>query len=356
MCDDMNEKPEYLKESIKVSIIVPVYNSEKYIEDTVNSILKQEFDNYEIILVDDGSKDNSGRICDELAKKNCIITVIHKENGGICSARNEGLKAAQGEYIGFCDNDDRYLPNLLRDNYTLAKKYGADIVRFNRKRVKSNRNGRYETEVNFMPKGVHFFQGEEIDKNYLCIRKCSVAVWSALYKKSFLEKHRLRFPIKAKSGLEDRIFNILAYRYCDSIVLNSKVYYVWLRREDHSTSDKFDMNIIKTIYYCIKIEKETYERRNVEKYVKGYWNNIILFYIYFCFWNINRDCCNLNILKRIQVLRNLRSYIFSSSCFSYDSSVSVKEIDKLEKKILYFFNNNKYILLYCFLKFKNQEY
>ena len=112
---------------IKISIIVPVYNSEKYLPETAQSILKQSFSDFELILVDDGSKDGSGKICDQLAAKDTRIKVIHKTNGGICSARNAGLKEAAGEYIAFCDNDDIYLPGLLEDNYALAKKYDADV-------------------------------------------------------------------------------------------------------------------------------------------------------------------------------------------------------------------------------------
>lgn len=89
--------------------------------ETAQSILKQSFSDFELILVDDGSKDGSGKICDQLAAKDTRIKVIHKTNGGICSARNAGLKEAAGEYIAFCDNDDIYLPGLLEDNYALAK-------------------------------------------------------------------------------------------------------------------------------------------------------------------------------------------------------------------------------------------
>ena len=98
---------------IKISIIVPVYNSEKYLPETAQSILKQSFSDFELILVDDGSKDGSGKICDQLAAKDTRIKVIHKTNGGICSARNAGLKEAAGEYIAFCDNDDIYLPSCI---------------------------------------------------------------------------------------------------------------------------------------------------------------------------------------------------------------------------------------------------
>ena len=107
----------------KISVIVPVYNVEKYLNRCVNSILAQTFDDFEIILIDDGSKDSSPEICDDLAKKNDKIKVFHKENGGQSSARNMGLSAAQGEYISFVDSDDWIEPNMFECLYDLLQKH-----------------------------------------------------------------------------------------------------------------------------------------------------------------------------------------------------------------------------------------
>ena len=118
-----------------ISVVVPVFNEEgnvKELHREIYEVCTREKYNFEIIFVDDGSKDGSGKICDQLAAKDTRIKVIHKTNGGICSARNAGLKEAAGEYIAFCDNDDIYLPGLLEDNYALAKKYDADVVRYSR--------------------------------------------------------------------------------------------------------------------------------------------------------------------------------------------------------------------------------
>ncbi len=90
----------------KISIIVPVYNVEKYLKECIESILSQTYKNIEIILIDDGSTDNSGKICDEYLKKDSRVKVIHKENGGLSDARNTGIEIASGKYIGFVDSDD----------------------------------------------------------------------------------------------------------------------------------------------------------------------------------------------------------------------------------------------------------
>ena len=107
----------------KISVIMPVYNSKQFLRMAVDSVLNQTFKDFELILVDDGSKDGSGAVCDEYAQIDARVKVIHQENGGICSARNTGMKAAVGEYLAFIDNDDEYLPNLLEENYTLAKEH-----------------------------------------------------------------------------------------------------------------------------------------------------------------------------------------------------------------------------------------
>ena len=102
-----------------ISIIVPVYNVEDYLEDCVHSLELQTYKNIEIILVDDGSPDRSGKICDKLALKDARIKVIHKKNGGLSDARNEGLEHSNGEYIAFVDSDDIVEPNFIKVLYSL---------------------------------------------------------------------------------------------------------------------------------------------------------------------------------------------------------------------------------------------
>ena len=112
----------------KVSIIVPVYNAEKYLHRCVESILSQTFLEYELLLIDDGSPDRSGEICDEYAQKDNRIHVFHKENGGVASARQFGLEHAQGEFVIHADPDDYVESSMLEELYECAKKNQADLV------------------------------------------------------------------------------------------------------------------------------------------------------------------------------------------------------------------------------------
>ena len=114
-----------------VSVIVPVYKVERYIRKCIDSILKQSFTDFELILVDDGSPDKCGKICDEYAAKDKRIKVIHKKNGGLSDARNAGLDYATGGYICFIDSDDWIHKDLLKDNLERLVSENADVIIFN---------------------------------------------------------------------------------------------------------------------------------------------------------------------------------------------------------------------------------
>ena len=130
----------------KISIIVPIYNVEKYLNRCIDSIINQTYKNLEIILVDDGSPDNCGKICDEYAKKDNRIKVVHKENGGVSSARNAGLDIVTGDYIGFVDGDDYIKFNMYEKLLNSAIKYNSDIafcnseIHYNNEIIPSNFN------------------------------------------------------------------------------------------------------------------------------------------------------------------------------------------------------------------------
>lgn len=117
-----------MNKDIKLSVIVPVYNSEKYLNRCVDSLVKQTLKDIEIILVDDGSKDSSPAICDEYAEKYGNITVLHLENGGPARARNKGIEIAKGEYLAFCDSDDYVELNMYEKLYANAIEYHTDIA------------------------------------------------------------------------------------------------------------------------------------------------------------------------------------------------------------------------------------
>ena len=125
-------------DKIKFSIIVPVYNVRKYVTECIESILKQSYDNYEVLLINDGSTDGSGDICEKYTVKNKKIKVFHKKNGGLSSARNFGLEKATGDYVVFVDSDDYIAPWSLSEFYKVLKNRDFDVIETRLTEVKEN--------------------------------------------------------------------------------------------------------------------------------------------------------------------------------------------------------------------------
>ena len=170
-----------------ISVIVPVYNVESYLPRCVDSILAQTYPSLEIILVDDGATDNSGAICDAYGAKDSRITVIHKANGGLSSARNAGLDAAQGEYIAFVDSDDWIEPEMYSHMLSLLHKYEAKLVCAGRYDV-SEKTG--EKNVGLCPKKEEVLTGEELVGKIFLWDGCDSSACDKLYHRSVLEGFR----------------------------------------------------------------------------------------------------------------------------------------------------------------------
>ncbi|MCQ2387266.1 MAG: glycosyltransferase [Clostridia bacterium] len=178
-------------ENVKISIIVPVFNTEKYLSECINSLINQTLKNIEIILVDDGSTDNSPAICDEFALKDNRIKVFHKENGGQSSARNLGLKNSNGEYILFVDSDDTILDVACEKMYHVAKRLKADIVHgdtLNQKeQIEKDSNVRYMPCENIV---VDCYDYLRLALKYNCY---DIVPWLNLIKKDYIVKNDLYF-------------------------------------------------------------------------------------------------------------------------------------------------------------------
>ena len=171
----------------KISVIVPVYNVEEYLSRCVDSILAQSYENLEVILVDDGAKDASGAICDDFAVKDPRVKVIHKENGGLSSARNRGLEAATGEYIAFVDSDDWITPDAYEHLLHLMEKYEVKLVCGGRYDV----NGKTgEKTTGLCPQKEEVISAEELAGRIFLWDHCDSSACDKLYHRSLLENFR----------------------------------------------------------------------------------------------------------------------------------------------------------------------
>lgn len=202
-----------------ISIIVPVYNVEKYIYRCVDSILGQTCQDFELILVDDGSPDNCGAICDEYAAKDARIRVIHKLNSGASSARNAGLDVATGKYIMFCDSDDYASPDWAAQMYEAICLYPNAFINCNAVTIdKKVKTLRYDAgcKENILVLDSYFdLYNTSLDSS----------LWNKIYSREAILKNNFRFNEQLRIG-EDVAFNSAYYKLCDQIVfVNSPLYF-----------------------------------------------------------------------------------------------------------------------------------
>ena len=202
-----------------ISVIIPIYNVERYLDKCIRSVVDQTYKNLEIILVDDGSPDQCGTICDKWAEKDERIRVIHKINGGLSDARNVGLDAATGAYIGFVDSDDYIHPQMFKKLYEKIKEYNADLAICGFNRVEEN-NGMIISSVNMPVDGL--IEKKEAMK-YVCCKGSFVVVWNKLYKRELF--NGLRF-IYGKIA-EDRFIMHELIHKCTRIVAVLANYYYY---------------------------------------------------------------------------------------------------------------------------------
>ncbi len=221
----------------KISVIVPVYKAEKFIVECVDSILKQSFSDIELILVNDGSPDNSGAICDEYALKDNRIKVFHQENGGVCSARNKGLDNATGKYIFFVDSDDYIAEDTLEVLYNDLVKNNADIsIGFmGCDNVTEELDNKVEiwTGKDGLIKGL-----EDNPALYGCCNK--------LFRYELVKD--VRFVVGRKVH-EDGYFNFLALIKLPTIVVRNKVTYTYRNNPDSASHAAFSEKFFDVLYF-----------------------------------------------------------------------------------------------------------
>ena len=208
-----------------ISVIIPVYNTEKYLASCIESILRQDNVSLEIILVDDGSKDTSPLICDEYSNKYRNIKVYHIKNSGPATARNEGFKVAKGEYVTFTDSDDKMEPLMLYKMISAGKKHHADIVCCNYKEVDEEGHITDRTYSN----KTHILNHEEALVNFYSKDKIFSQCWTKLFKRQLLIDHHIENDSTLRFD-EDIIYNIRAFRYAKTTVIIDEPLYEYTIR------------------------------------------------------------------------------------------------------------------------------
>lgn len=203
---------------IKFSVIIPIYNRENYIEECINSVLAQSYPVYEIILVDDGSKDKSGEICDNYAENYPYIKVIHKRNEGVSIARNTGIREASGEYIFFLDSDDRISVNAIESFYNIIKKYpDLDFVHGRMRRFKG-KSTIIQDDLTLTSEEIYGLNGQEVFI-MLYLNGCLFGGLHGVYRRKYLLELNNLYIEHLNMG-EDLEFNIRIFANTSKLAIN----------------------------------------------------------------------------------------------------------------------------------------
>lgn len=231
-----------MKEEL-VTLVVPIYRVEKYLDRCVESLVKQTYSNLEIILVDDGSPDRCPQICEEWAARDGRIRVIHKENAGLGMARNTGMEVASGQYICFIDSDDYIVPETVAEAYEAMLRYGAELVAFGMMNV--NRYG--EVVSALTPKGSKIcYRGKEVQEVFLPdwidnrhvgvqVQNLCLSAWSCMYSMELIRRENWHFVSERELISEDSYSLIQLAKGIECVVVLEKALYCYCDNETSLT-------------------------------------------------------------------------------------------------------------------------
>lgn len=229
-----------------ISVIVPVYNTGKYLEACVKSIVQQEYPNIEIILVDDGSSDKlTIQTCKSLQDRYKNVSLVCQSNGGSASARNHGIRMAKGKYLGFVDSDDYIEPDMYSSLYNDLTKHNVKVALGG---IATEENGRFIDRVDSVPSGIY--------DHTTVMHHFMLGQWHSactnLYEKSLFEE--VLFPVNEVN--EDYMLNYWIFKKLDAVFVNNKVFYHYIRREGSNTSSPISMRFIDWLKHTELVLKE----------------------------------------------------------------------------------------------------
>ena len=334
----------------QISIIMPVYNSEQFVAGSIESVLAQQFTSWELIIIDDGSTDNSGQICDSFSLKDSRVKVFHINNGGVSNARNYGIQQANGEYIQFLDSDDYLVPETLQTAYT--QKGDSDLLiwgyeRFPRKVIKCADSVR------------HYMNHEEFAEAFLLLMENNLFAipWNKLYRRGLIIENNVCFQ-KGLSLGEDHLFNLAYLKVCTKIKVIPEILHRYRYGENDSLSAKFRANYME-IQQRLKEETDrTFHHAEAVVLLTGRnYTNDTINYIMVC---IRKS--NLSELQKIRKIRRcLHNEFFTANLKKEDLDVmQIRELTKLlilgkHAYLLYIFCTGKKILDQCLEKIRKQN-
>ncbi len=270
----------------KVSIIVPVYNAEKYLERCINSLKNQSLEDIEIILVDDASSDLSPQICDKAFREDPRIKVIHKVNEGAGKARNAALQIATGKYIGFVDSDDFIEKDMFKTLFEKAEKYNSELVMSGVLFVDGNMFSKEgeRTLKTYFDKDTHFETEEDLKKLRMGIvgalpddaddSKYGMSIWKNLFRRDIIEKKSIVFESEREMLSEDALFMIDYISSIKKATGIKEAFYNYCRNEDSISKSYKKDRFEKSLVFVSEVEKrfkKDIEPKEYQVYVYRFW-------------------------------------------------------------------------------------
>ena len=302
-----------MAENIKISVIMPVYKVEEYVGKAIESIQAQTLKEWEFLIVDDGTPDKSGEICDAYAAKDERIHVIHKENGGAPSARNVAIDIAKGEYMYFMDSDDWAEPTMLEDMYNLAKRDNAQLV------VAGFYIDTYYTDTEYRQDD--FVVADAVYSNKEAFRKNAYKLfdknllytpWNKLFESRYVMENNLRFPT---TFWDDFPFNVSVVRNIERVTVTSKQYYHFIRKRAESETAAYRPNMYEKREdehgWMINLYKEwnVHNAESREMIARRYVERLIG-----CVENITNPKCTLSYREKRKQVKDMLSKQHVAQC------------------------------------------
>ena len=309
---------------MKLSIIIPVYNVEQYLESCVKSVITQTYQDLQVILVDDGSIDSSGALCDQLAKQDTRIQVIHKPNGGLSDARNAGLKVATGDYVAFLDSDDVYLlQDGIEQMMHVVAKDKPDLLLFQCVDIYPVRQSvRRAYDSDFLVNHT----GTEVFHQLVRMQSFNMSACFQLIRRELLEKHQLYF----EKGLlsEDVDWSLRLWQYVSKVRAINLPFYGYQHREG-SISTTYTIRNLRSYEHIFAKFVQLYNERVVETDTELYWQTV-MGYLAQMYTNCLYNYGQLTIQERKDNYYILRDY---ASLLNHSISIKSHRVVKLKRWI-----------------------
>lgn len=261
-------EPQSFKYSVEVSIVIPVYNSEKYIVQTINSVLNQTFPNFELLLIDDGSTDNSGKICDDFSSKYTCIRVIHSSNKGVSHARNIGIKQAIGHYIVFIDSDDTVECTFIEKLYKTISTKNINLVICALKRFYNDNRENYPV---LLKEDDYINLTENIFCDFYALKSYMAYAATKMFDLQLIKKNNIYFPEDCTDA-EDQIFVLRYIQYAHDYKFINEPLYNYRQTNEFSLSKLQTAQSFKSNFKAFLLLKEVgikFHIVNIEKLLIG---------------------------------------------------------------------------------------